>query len=168
MGVVHLIRHGKPVTTGVLLGSSDVPLMNEDIGPSPINVDRVYTSPLQRALRTAELLFPNCPIAILPELAERGIGEWELRTWAEVQTGWPGLAERASADWLSVTPPGGEPWDLFAARVTRAWDAISKNGSTAIVAHAGVNSVLAHLAGVGDIASFQQNYLEIISIAISH
>ena len=167
MGLVHLIRHGKPATTGVMLGSSDVPLLSEDIRPSLLNVDRIYASPLQRARRSAELLFPDSELVILPELMERRMGEWELKSWADIEAGWPELAERANVDWFRTTPPWGEPWNEFVARVTCGWDAILKSGSTAIVAHEGVNAVLAHLAGMGGIASFQQAYLEVISIAIS-
>ena len=141
MGVIHLIRHGRPVLTGVLLGSSDVPLLAGDIAPSRLAVERVYASPLARALRTAELLFPNAAMVVVPELAERGLGEWELKRWAEVEAEWPELAARASADWFATTPPGGEAWGEFAARVERGWLGIDRVQSCAIVAHAGVNAV---------------------------
>ena len=153
--------------TGVLLGSSDVPLMNEEIAPSALAVDCVLASPLRRAWRTAELLFPGPSVAILPELAERGLGEWELKSWGEVVAGWPDLAARAGTDWFGVTPPGGEPWDEFVARLGQVWDGVSRSATTAIVAHAGVNSVLAHWADGREIATFQQDYLEVISLGLS-
>jgi broad specificity phosphatase PhoE len=167
MGVVHLIRHGKPAVAGVLLGSSDVPLINEDIAPCALTVDHVLASPLRRAGRTAELLFPGAAIAVVPELAERGLGEWELKSWDEVEARWPELAARAGGDWFGIMPPGGEPWEDFAARVGRVWGGVSRSGATAIVAHVGVNSVLAHLADGREIASFQQDYLEVISFGLS-
>jgi broad specificity phosphatase PhoE len=153
--------------TGLLLGSSDVSLLNEDIGPSSLLVDFVLASPLCRARRTAELLFPGAMVAIVPELAERGLGEWELKSWGEVVAGWPDLATRAGADWFGVTPPGAEPWDEFVARLGQVWDGVSRSGTTAIVAHAGVNSVLAHWADGRKIAAFQQDYLEVISLVVS-
>lgn len=165
--MIHLIRHGRPALTGVLLGSGDVALASEELAPSMLAVDRVLASPLARARRTAELLFPGFAIAFVPELAERGLGEWEQKRWDDVEAGWPELAARASLDWFGTTPPGGEPWPDFAARVERGWLRVPRDGTTAIVAHAGVNSVLAHLAAGHDIASFQQDYLEVISFAIS-
>lgn len=152
--------------TGVLLGSSDVLLLDEKIGASSLAVDYVVASPLRRARRTAELLFPEAAITVVPELAERGLGEWELKSWKEVEAGWPELASRAGADWFGFTPPAGEPWMDFAARVTSGWRRISHSRATAIVAHVGVNSVLAHLAAGREIASFQQDYLEVISFVL--
>ena len=152
---------------GVLLGSGDVALASEELAPSVLAVDRVLASPLARARRTAELLFPGFAIEFVPELAERGMGEWERKRWAEVEAGWPELAARASLDWFGTTPPGGEPWGNFVARVERGWLAVPRLGATAVVAHAGVNSVLAHLAAGRELSSFQQDYLEVISFAFS-
>lgn len=166
MGLVHLIRHGRPARTGLLLGSSDVQLADEDIAPSALRVDRVLTSPLVRAFRTAQLLFPTASISVLPDLAERSLGDWEMRSWSEVQKHWPELAAKAELDWFKNTPPGGEPWAGFVARVERVWLSLPRFGTTAIVAHAGVNSVLAHLADGRPLASFQQDYLEVISLAL--
>jgi broad specificity phosphatase PhoE len=165
MGLVHLIRHGRPAAAGLLLGSSDVQLADEEIAPSALQVDRVLTSPLVRALRTAQLLFPTAPVSVLPGLAERGLGEWEMKSWKEIQKHWPDLAAQAELDWFQNTPPAGEPWEDFMARVERVWRSVPRSGTTAIVAHAGVNSVLAHLADGREFASFQQNYLEVISLA---
>ena len=152
---------------GVLLGSGDVALASEELAPSVLAVDRVLASPLARARRTAELLFPGFAIEFVPELAERGMGEWERKRWAEVEAEWPELAARASLDWFGTTPPGGEPWNDFIARVECAWRAIPRFGATAIVAHVGVNAVLAHLATGRELVSFQQDYLEVISLALS-
>ena len=164
---MHLIRHGRPAVTGVLLGSGDVALASEELAPSMLAVDHVLASPLARARRTAELLFPGFAIEFVPELAERGLGEWEQKRWDDVEAGWPELAARASLDWFGTTPPGGEPWGVFVARVERGWRAVPRLGTTAVVAHAGVNSVLAHLAAGRELSSFQQDYLEVISFALS-
>jgi len=166
VAVIYLIRHGRPVHSGVLLGSTDSPLAVEDLVPFRRPVDRVWTSPLRRAVQTAELLFPNRKIAIAPELAERALGEWDGLAWAEIETQWPELAARASADWFSFTPPGGEPWTEFMARVERAWRRIPTSSATAIVAHAGVNAVLHHLITARDVAGFQQDYGEVIEVVL--
>jgi broad specificity phosphatase PhoE len=166
VGLIHLIRHGRPIVTGVLLGSSDVGLLNEELAPSTLVVDRVFTSPLQRARRTAELLFPGIELVVVQELAERGMGEWEQKRWDEVKEGWPELAARASLDWFGTTAPGGEPWADFVARVQRGWLGVPRGGTTAIVAHVGVNAVLAYLAVGRDSIGFQQDYLEVISLAV--
>lgn len=166
MGLIHLIRHGRPAITGVLVGCSDTPLASEQLEPSVLEVDRVLASPLGRARRTAELLFPAFALSVVPELSERGLGQWERKRWDQVEEGWPELAAQTSTDWFGATPPGGEPWPDFLARVERGWRRVPPVGTTAIVAHAGVNAVLAHLATGREVASFQQDYLEVISFAV--
>lgn len=167
MGLIYLIRHAKPVLSGVLLGSTDVPLAVAGLTPFEKPVDRVYCSPLQRAFRTAELLFPGREIATIAAFSERGLGEWETLAWAEVEERWPEAAARASADWFAHPPPGGEPWEAFRHRVRSAWDQLPRNGVTAIVAHAGVNSLLWHFATGNSPLLFQQDYCEVLPIVLS-
>ena len=164
--MIYLIRHAKPTLAGVLLGSTDSPLAAAHITESALQVEAVLSSPLLRANKTAELLFPHHPIHVIPELAERCMGHWEARRWAEVEDEWPELAAKAAADWFGTTPPGGEPWHTFKMRVTNAWNKIPKSVATAIVAHVGVNAVLWHLSTGGDIAHFKQEYEEVIPIAL--
>ena len=92
MPLIYLIRHARPAVTGVLLGSTDVPLAADALAASQLQVNRVFSSPLSRALRTAELMFPRHELTVLPELAERGLGEWEMLPWAALEAGWPALA----------------------------------------------------------------------------
>lgn len=163
MPLIHLIRHAKPAITGVLLGTSDVPLAETAISPSSLKVERVISSPLLRARRTAELLFPNQPMQVIGALAERHLGDWELRSWRDIESRWP---ELAATEWFEVVPPNGESWPAFESRVRSAWEAIPRVGDTAIVAHAGVNALLHHFVTGAPVASFQQQYLEIITLAI--
>jgi alpha-ribazole phosphatase len=167
VGLIHLIRHGRPEVTNVLLGSSDVPLASEELPPSELGVDYVVASPLRRARRTAELLFPGFEISIFPEFVERDLGKWEQKHWSEVEAGWPDLAAQANTDWFATTPPGGERWPDFAARVESRWRKLPRERTTAIVAHIGVNAVLANLATGRDLVSFQQDFLEVVSFVLS-
>ena len=164
MGIVHLIRHAAPLQTGILLGSTDIELAPIAITPASIAVETVYASPLRRAHNSATHLFPGQTAIIHPDLAERHLGDWESRTWAEVEQLWPELAAAATLDWFATTPPHGEPWPDFVQRVHLAWSTIRQaEAPVAIVAHAGVNAVLAHaIAGVPPLA-FAQAYLEIKS-----
>lgn len=165
MGMIYLIRHGRPTVSGRLLGSSDVPLAETELEPSALEVDRVLTSPLVRARATAEQLFPGAALQVVPELQERHLGAWELKTWGEVELAWPEESAEAMRDWFGMTPPGGESWVEFCIRVEAAWNSIPMQGNTAIVAHAGVNSVLWHLATDGDPGAFRQDYLEVVPLA---
>jgi glucosyl-3-phosphoglycerate phosphatase len=71
--------------------------------------DRVISSDLRRAVDTAELVSAACglPVKYDARLRETHLGEWQGRTVAEIEDGWPG----AIATWRSDpawAPPGGE------------------------------------------------------------
>lgn len=76
----------------------------------------VYTSPLRRAVRTAEIVagFPRpsqrvrVRVRELGELAEIHHGEWSGLTRDQVKQGWPELAEAWHRRPGGVTMPGGE------------------------------------------------------------
>jgi broad specificity phosphatase PhoE len=164
---VHLIRHAEPEVRGLFLGKTDVGLSQAAIPPAPFKAATVFASPLQRARRTAECLFPHQHITIFEGLAERDFGEWEGLAWSQVEQGWPTLASRAALDWLTTTPPGGEPWNCFMERITLAWHTIRQaEQPIAIVAHAGVNSALAELIAGRKPADFEQAYLEVLTLEL--
>jgi glucosyl-3-phosphoglycerate phosphatase len=71
--------------------------------------DRLISSDLQRAVDTADLVAAACgrPVKLDARLRETHLGEWQGRTVAEIEDGWPG----AIATWRSDpawAPPGGE------------------------------------------------------------
>lgn len=83
----------------------------------------VISSDLSRAAETADAIqgkrtrLPNSP-----DLREIHFGDWELRTWADVEAEDP---ERITAYWENpgeVRPPSGESWNQVCARVNTAID----------------------------------------------
>jgi broad specificity phosphatase PhoE len=167
VALIYLIRHARPSITGVMLGQLDPPLCEQAIAPTSFRAATVFASPLRRASETARRLFPHQPVHTLPELAEIGMGQWEGRSWREIEKGWPELASAKLKDWPGVTPPGGETWTDFETRVQQAWNVIRKAaGPIAVVAHAGVNAVLHHLATGSDPRAFQQGYEEVIPLEL--
>jgi alpha-ribazole phosphatase len=167
MPLIHLIRHAEPAVRGVFLGRIDPPLAEHSHPPSALSVEAVYVSPLQRSRQTAALLFPGHEPTLVPELAECNFGDWEGKTWDEIQKLWPDLAGRKMTDWRGVTPPNGESWEAFSGRVARAWERIRRGPfPAAVVAHGGTNSVLAYLAADIDPLTFHQNYLEVFTYEV--
>jgi broad specificity phosphatase PhoE len=149
---------------GVILGQLDSPLASEAVPPLNLAVASVLASPLLRARRTAELLFPNQPIFTLPDLREACAGEWEGLSWKQICGRWPELAQRKEVDWYCEAAPGGEDWITFTERVQRALVSIRLvPAPVAVVAHAGVNAVLAHLISGLSPHAFQQQYCEILT-----
>jgi broad specificity phosphatase PhoE len=145
---IYLVRHAEPEITGVLLGQCDPPLsdagrIEAELILEGVEVAMVYTSPLRRALETAQILARGAPVQVMNDLREITYGAWDGQTWAEIEAADPDLALRKLRNWREVTPPGGELWDDFVARVKRAFDAIQQGPRPAvIVAHAGVNEIL--------------------------
>ncbi|MEO7143533.1 MAG: histidine phosphatase family protein, partial [Bryobacteraceae bacterium] len=74
------------------------------------------------------------------------------------------LARRALEDWRGVTAPGGEGWDVFEERVSRALEAILAGPMPCVVvAHMAVNACCARrLTGAAG-TEFHQAYGEAIA-----
>jgi broad specificity phosphatase PhoE len=113
----------------------------------------VVASDLARARRTAELVAGPLglePVRTTADLREHDIGEWDGRTWEEIEREWPG----AKAEWVAEridTPPGGESRAAFHQRVERALRQAVEGrppGRFLIVAHGGVVRALERLAGI--------------------
>jgi broad specificity phosphatase PhoE len=143
-----LVRHAEPAITGVLLGALDPPLSEAGRKHAAailngVNLAMVYSSPLRRALETAQSIARGAPVEILDDLREISHGDWDGLTWNEIQARDLELAARKLAHWRGITAPRGELWNEFAARVTHAFDHIRGGPRpAAIVAHAAVNQLL--------------------------
>lgn len=157
---VHLFRHGLTHANmeNRYIGKTDPPLCQSGIsGLKELletreypEVSRVYSSPLRRALQTAELLFPNREIVAVDKLRELDFGEFENRTIEDLEN------DPAFQEWISSpgsAAPGGESGREAIVRATEGLAAIfaemmeKRILSAAVVTHAGIISGL--LASLG-------------------
>ena len=140
------IRHGK--TKGNeerrYVGKSDESL--SDLGRLEIenlnynfNVDKVYCSPLKRALETAFILFKGEVIEIVDGLKEIDFGDFEGRNYQEL------CNDRKYQLWIDsnglLDVPNGEKNKDFIKRINESLQYITDShieGSVAIVTHGGV------------------------------
>lgn len=138
------LRHGEtPLNRDRLIGGrTDVPLTEEGEqqarNAAPLLARYTWSciavSDKLRARQTAALALPGAPKLIVPDLRERDWGDLELRPYAEQPP-------------YETTPPGGEPWDDFCARVIGALNQLLQQYDTPLViAHSGVFRVLNLLA----------------------
>lgn len=124
MGVmtrIILVRHGETEWNRIerFRGSADIPLNENGLKQAELLARRVlaawkpaavYSSPLSRAIKTAEAIaFPlNLRVKIHPGLSDINYGEWQGLTPEEVRSRWPELFMR----WQTVPDklyfPGGE------------------------------------------------------------
>jgi broad specificity phosphatase PhoE len=122
-------------------------LATQDLTPG------VVASDLIRARRTAELVAEPLglePVDTTADLREHDIGEWDGKTWEEIERGWPGAKDAWVAERID-TPPGGESRSAFHERVECALRKVAAGrpgGRHLIVAHGGVVRALERLAGI--------------------
>lgn len=165
MKTLWLARHGQSVSNAVrrFQGVQDVPL--SDLGRRQAeclagalrgrSIAHVYASPLERARHTAEAAARalGAPLAVVDDLRELSLGEWEGRTVEEIRT----LPGDPYAQWvrdpMEKAPPGAESLVDVQSRACRALDWIAAqhpNGDDVlVVSHGGVISTyLAHCLGL--------------------
>ena len=160
-----LARHGQSVSNAVrrFQGVQDVPL--SELGRRQAEalagafgqrrIAAVYSSPLQRARHTAELVAAavQAPLRSVDDLRELSLGEWEGCTVEEVEAR-PGNPYACWVrDPVGSLPPGGEPLADVQGRMVRALADIERghpNGDDVlVVCHGGVISAyLAHCLGL--------------------
>jgi len=111
----------------------------------------VYTSDLERARRTAEILAGRLDAPLVPDqgLRERHGGEWQGCTADEIDQRWPGMRAAWRRGELDA-PPGGEDDAAALGRFDRALHralAHVGDGVLVIVTHHGILRVVATRAG---------------------
>ena len=133
---IYLVRHGE--TDGnvrnLYYGNMDLP-MNANGMEQVENVaqilagvpfDSVYTSNLERAETTAEIILQNnCflersennilypHMSVMPSIKELNFGDWEGLTYQEVMEAWPKEFELWGREWKTTRPPHGESFNDF-------------------------------------------------------
>ena len=120
-----LTRHGlTPAGDAILGGQLDVPLAPEGRVQAEaltrrlacVRIDRVVSSPMLRALETAQTLAAGRPVEVDERLRELDYGRWEGLTYAEVEAHDPELRARWEHDPAETHSPEGESGDDVAAR----------------------------------------------------
>ncbi len=149
---IHLIRHGKTQANvkKLYVGVTDYPLTDEGRAEvaklteeySYPYIEALFSSPMTRAMQTAEIIYPDMDIIAVPELREYDFGEFENKGMAELS------ADPRFDSWIKSgmreDPPGGEVGSEFVARCTNGFRSVVNyllmNGLTcaAIVSHGGV------------------------------
>lgn len=126
MAELYLIRHGKTYgnTLGRYIGTTDEELCEEGREAlkrlkagrdfAAARPDVVYASPLKRCVQTAEILFPEIPVKLVPDLRECDFGAFENKNYKELSGN---AAYQAWIDSGGTLPfPGGESREAFQER----------------------------------------------------
>ncbi|NML95742.1 histidine phosphatase family protein [Novosphingobium olei] len=153
---LHLMRHGAPETSGLLLGHTDMPASLAGIAAcvqqvTDLSFGTVVASDLQRCAVTADGIAGSraLPVTRDPRWRELDFGAWDGLNPARADS--TALA-RFWNDPEADPPPGGERWSSLVARVDAALGSIA--GDTLVVTHGGaIRAAMACLFG------FEQRHL---------
>ena len=146
MKTVYLIRHGLPDFPGgkgMCIGTTDIPMGEKGLtqatkmAKSLPSVTAVFSSPLTRAVQTAEAI--GLSVTILPDLREMYAGAWDGLTFDQIREQYPELYAARAKD-LTLPLPGAEDHKEALVRFTAAMEqaAILAPGDFAVVAHGGI------------------------------
>jgi len=153
---LRFVRHGATAANLAGLrcgGDLDLPLTDlgraqaaeaaVQLAPLRPAIGLIVTSDLSRTRETAAIIahtMPGIEVLVEPDLAERRLGEWNLKPIAATQA------------WLEArcTPPGGESDDEFADRIARGLRRIKAQlpARPLVVGSKGVARILGELVGL--------------------
>ena len=156
MTEIILVRHGETEwnVEEVFRGRVDVELNKTGLKQAGLlaeylgqtKLDAVYSSPLKRALTTAEMIagYHHLDVEIAPGLIDFDYGEWQGLPHQQVKDKYKGLY----AEWIKhpqrVTMPGGESLDNVRKRAVGVVDTVISRykGTVVLASHRVVNKVL--------------------------
>jgi len=140
-----LLRHGQtPLSIEKRFsGTGDPELTEAGLAQAAAAAERlrhsaataVVTSPLRRAVQTAELVAAalGVEVEVEKDLRETDFGDWEGYTFAEVRKRWPAELDAWLAS-TAVEPPYGESFDATTTRVRQARDRVlARHGGQTVV-----------------------------------
>ena len=149
-----LIRHTSlAIEPGICYGQSDIDVAGSFISESAntqaklanLDINAVYTSPLQRCVKLAEALNVGAPIKDA-RLMELNFGDWELQAWDEMPRD---IFDAWAHDYASIAPPNGENFSQLQQRgISFLNEMLAKhaNENIAVISHGGmIRALLAHV-----------------------
>jgi len=172
-----LIRHALPVRREVADGAADPELSREGTHQARLLadylgvevLDALYTSPMRRAVQTAE---PLAQVTGLSPVVVPGVAEWDQHSSEYIPveelkaTNDPRWQEMVKGGWTSEEIP-----QEFSRRVLESLEDIiarHRGHRVAVTCHGGViNEYLAHVLGLGSRQFFYPNYTSIHRVAAS-
>jgi broad specificity phosphatase PhoE len=180
---VYLIRHGETDwnRNGRWQGQTDVPLNAAGLAQAEIlarrlaarRFDSLYSSDLQRAAQTAEIVGRAIGLraALTPALREIDLGRWSGHTRMEIAQLFPEDWRRLETD-EDIARGGGETFAAFQGRLTAWLDGAARREagrSLCAVTHGGcIRAVLLHACGLGWADRRQIPPIENTAVAVLH
>jgi len=175
-----LIRHGQTLWNKeeIFRGRSDIPL--DDVGIkqakaitkrlSSFGIKAVYSSPLKRALETAQIIAKrfNLKVKVDDDLIDFDFGEWQGLDLKDVQGQFPETYQKWLKEPHLANIPNGENLGSVRSRVNKALNRILKEqqDDVAVVSHRVINKLLILAALSLDNSYFWQIKQDVGAISI--
>lgn len=162
--IVYLVRHGEIRREDDLpryVGQLDVPLsgagrrqaraLARRLGRAGLGA--IVSSDLSRSVETARIVADAAGLSptARADLREVALGEWEGRTFQDIERAFPDQFRARGEDIAGYRPPRGESFLDCSERVVRAFHEVIRTspGDVLVVGHAGVNRLLlCHVLGM--------------------
>jgi len=166
---LYIVRHGTTIWNkeAKYQGQTDIALNDEGYHQAALisqrfassKIKAIYSSPLQRARITAEIIAqPHLIVpTLLPGLLEIGFGEWEGQPYTKIREQYSEQLKHWIQDPLHYQIPGGEPLPELRQRVSDALETILSNhndGDVILVGHSGTIRMLFCIILNMDLSSF--------------
>jgi broad specificity phosphatase PhoE len=161
MKTIYLVRHGETQANreGIFRGRGEVPLSPEGLRQAgelraffaPLEVQRVFSSPLRRATETAAACFPSLGVESHELVNNLDLGSWAGRRKKEIAREEPERWRRWLEEPERMSFPGGESLAAVRARVRRFNRLLAGLGAerVAVVSHRSVlKALLAEALGL--------------------
>lgn len=161
MGTIYLVRHGEAtanVAGNVFCGWLDAPLTQKGVEQAQQlakrfcnePIDAIYSSDLERARITAEVIAKEHNLTVItePELRELNYGAWEGLSRDEIfqrSPEWMRMLHLRKDDAMQFHAPDGESFNDFQKRVISAFDRIAMrhlSDTIIVVGHKMTNRVI--------------------------
>ncbi|MBB5686501.1 histidine phosphatase family protein [Sphingobium boeckii] len=169
---LHLLRHGEPERTGLMLGRTDCASTAAGIAAcvdqaGDLGIETLISSDLIRASHAASAIGRTLNISVTrdPRWRELDFGAWDGMASADLD---PEALGRFWNDPDAHPPPGGERWSALVARVSDAI-AMLPPRPTLIVTHGGaMRAALAALCGFDQrqLWAFELPYAALLSLRV--
>jgi broad specificity phosphatase PhoE len=178
MKTIYLIRHGETLANreGVFRGRGEVPLSPPGLKQAAelrayfagLEVERVFSSPLKRAVETAAICFPGRAVEPQELVNNIDLGSWTGRGKREIAGAEPELWRRWLEEPEGMSFPGGESLAALKLRARAFCSLLAEAGEQriAVVTHRSVlKALLAEALALGE-RWFWKFHLDNASVAV--
>src|SRR6056297_3547721 len=179
---IYLLRHCEPdlpKESSICLGRKDLPLSKKGIKQaeelrnffSNLNIEFIYSSPLIRALKTAEIMSDgNIDYEIVDNFIELDSGKWDGMYFDDIKEKYPQEYQERGKNFESYIIEDGESMIACKDRALKGlYKVVNKSsGNIAVISHAGViRTVLSHLMNISikEIFKYKLEYGSICTLS---